>query len=111
MGLAAGLLLRDCRLPGGAFCSSFDADSEGHEGKFYVWTREQVNAALGEDAALFRAHYGLDAAPNFEGQWHLHHMGTTTRFQQRTSDDWTAHAPRCWHCATSASGPDATTRC
>jgi uncharacterized protein len=67
----ADYLLRDCRLPGGAFCSSFDADSEGHEGKFYVWTREQVNAALGEDAALFRAHYGLDAAPNFEGQWHL----------------------------------------
>ncbi len=67
----AEYLLRDCRLPGGAFCSSFDADSEGHEGKFYVWTREQVEAALGQDAALFCAHYGLDAAPNFEGQWHL----------------------------------------
>jgi uncharacterized protein len=67
----AAYLLRDCQLPGGAFCSSFDADSEGHEGKFYVWTREQVDAALGQDAALFRAHYGLDAPPNFEGQWHL----------------------------------------
>jgi hypothetical protein len=67
----AEYLLRDCRLPGAAFCSSFDADSEGHEGKFYVWTREQIEGALGQDAALFCAHYGLDAAPNFEGQWHL----------------------------------------
>jgi hypothetical protein len=67
----AQFLLRDCRLPGGAFCSSFDADSEGHEGKFHVWTREQVEAALGQDAPLFCAHYGFDAAPNFEGQWHL----------------------------------------
>ncbi len=68
----AQYLLRDCLLPGGAFCSSFDADSEGHEGRFYVWTREQVVAALGQEAAaLFCAHYGLDGEPNFEGRWHL----------------------------------------
>lgn len=71
-GETADYLLRDCRLARGAFCSSFDADSDGHEGKFYVWTREQVEDVLGRDeAALFSARYGLDAAPNFEGQWHL----------------------------------------
>jgi uncharacterized protein len=68
----AQFLLRDCRLPGGGFCSAFDADSEGHEGKFYTWTREQVDAALGsEEAPLFSARFGLDTPPNFEGQWHL----------------------------------------
>ncbi|MEO8307236.1 MAG: thioredoxin domain-containing protein [Pseudomonadota bacterium] len=67
----AQYLLRDCRLPSGAFCSSFDADSEGHEGKFYVWKREEIESALGPDAAQFCAHYGLDSQPNFEGRWHL----------------------------------------
>jgi uncharacterized protein YyaL (SSP411 family) len=68
----AAFLLRELRSPGGAFHSSFDADSDGHEGTFYLWTRDQVTAALGSDAApLFMARYGLDLAPNFEGAWHL----------------------------------------
>lgn len=58
--------------PEGGFYSSFDADSEGHEGKFYVWTPEQVEALLDPpDAALFGARYGLDRPANFEGTWHL----------------------------------------
>lgn len=68
----ANYLLRDCRLPGGAFCAAFDADSEGHEGRFYVWDRAQVQNALGEeDARLFATRFGLDQPANFEGCWQL----------------------------------------
>jgi uncharacterized protein YyaL (SSP411 family) len=50
----------------GAFYSSLDADSEGVEGKFYVWTKAEVDAALGEDAALFSAYYNITAVGNWE---------------------------------------------
>jgi hypothetical protein len=57
----------------GAFYSALDADSEGEEGKFYVWSREQVAALLTPDElALVTRRYGLDGAPNFENaHWHL----------------------------------------
>jgi uncharacterized protein YyaL (SSP411 family) len=68
----ADFLLREMQDPQGGFHSSFDADSEGHEGRFYVWTPEQVDALLEPPtAALFRARYGLDQPANFEGSWHL----------------------------------------
>jgi uncharacterized protein len=55
--------------PAGGFYSSEDADSEGHEGKFYVWTADEVRAALGpEDAEVALAYWGLDRGPNFEGK-------------------------------------------
>jgi uncharacterized protein YyaL (SSP411 family) len=57
---------------GGALYSSLDADSQGHEGKFYVWRHDEVRAALSPlEWQLFAERFGLDAAPNFEGQWHL----------------------------------------
>ena len=53
--------------------SAYDADSEGHEGKFYVWTREEVEAALAPlEWRAFSRRFGFDEAPNFEGAWHLH---------------------------------------
>jgi uncharacterized protein len=59
--------------PGGGFCSSLDADSEGHEGRFYVWTRAQVQALLTPaQYAAFAPRYGLDGAANFDGAWNLH---------------------------------------
>jgi uncharacterized protein YyaL (SSP411 family) len=65
--------IREMRSPEGAFYSSYDADSEGHEGKFYVWDREEVRAALTEaEYTVFAARYGLDRTANFEGRWHLH---------------------------------------
>jgi uncharacterized protein YyaL (SSP411 family) len=68
----ADWLLRELRAPGGGFYSSYDADSEGHEGKYYVWSREQLRALLdGPEYAAFVAQHGVDKAANFEGQWHL----------------------------------------
>ena len=52
----------------GAFCSSLDADSEGEEGKFYVWSRQEIVDTLGaEDAAFFAEHYDVTEGGNFEG--------------------------------------------
>ena len=58
--------------PGGYY-SSLDADSEHEEGKFYVWTREEVQALLSEgEYAAAAAHWGLDSPANFEAtHWHL----------------------------------------
>ena len=68
----AGWVIREMQSPEGGYYSSLDADSEGHEGKFYVWDREQVHAGLSRDEwAVFAPRYGLDRPPNFEGHWHL----------------------------------------
>jgi uncharacterized protein YyaL (SSP411 family) len=64
---------REMQSPEGGYYSSLDADSEGHEGRFYVWDREEVRSALtAEEYAAFAPRYGLDREPNFEGRWHLH---------------------------------------
>jgi uncharacterized protein YyaL (SSP411 family) len=53
----------------GGFYSTQDADSEGHEGKFFVWSPPEIEEILGaEDAALFNAYYDVSAGGNFEGQ-------------------------------------------
>ena len=71
--LTAGWALREMRSPDGAFYSSLDADSEGHEGRFYVWDVQQVRELLPAAQFLpFAARFGLDREPNFEGRWHLH---------------------------------------
>ena len=58
---------------GGGFYSAYDADSEGHEGKFYVWTRTEVRAALTPlEWSVFSRRFGFDEEPNFEGAWHAH---------------------------------------
>jgi uncharacterized protein YyaL (SSP411 family) len=61
-----GWLLRDMRA-GGAFAASEDADSEGVEGKFYVWTLDEVRAVLGAAAEEFAAAYDVTASGNWEG--------------------------------------------
>jgi uncharacterized protein YyaL (SSP411 family) len=68
-----GWMTREMRAPDGAFYSSLDADSDGEEGKFYVWSREEARAVLAPELyAVASMHYGLDGPPNFEGHaWHL----------------------------------------
>jgi uncharacterized protein YyaL (SSP411 family) len=65
--------MREMQSDEGGYFSTLDADSEGREGKFYVWARAEVEALLTPDEyALFAPVYGLDREPNFEGKWHLH---------------------------------------
>jgi uncharacterized protein YyaL (SSP411 family) len=72
-GETADWLLRDMRSPQGGFYSSLDADSEGHEGKFYVWSQAEIQALLTpQEYAAFSRRFGLDRNANFEGEWHLH---------------------------------------
>jgi uncharacterized protein YyaL (SSP411 family) len=61
--------LRELRQEEGGFASALDADSEGVEGRFYVWTPAQVREALGDDALAEAAlaHFGMTEAGNFEG--------------------------------------------
>jgi uncharacterized protein len=62
-------VLREMTSPEGGFYSTQDADSEGVEGKFFVWTPEEIEEVLGEqDAEIFKRAYGVSAAGNFEGE-------------------------------------------
>src|SRR5262249_36621440 len=68
----ADWVLREMQSPQGGYYSSFDADSDGHEGKFYVAHRGTARTALSpEDFAVFAPHFGLDRPANFEGHWNL----------------------------------------
>lgn len=68
----ANYMLSDLRSPQGSFYSTRDADSEGEEGRYYVWTPEQIQALIPkEDYATFARYFGLDKDANFEGEWHL----------------------------------------
>ncbi|QKP76270.1 thioredoxin domain-containing protein [Methyloligella sp. GL2] len=70
-----GWLLREMTVEGGGFASSLDADSEGEEGKFYVWSKAEIEAALGaEDAAIFAAVYDVSEEGNFEGKCILNRL-------------------------------------
>ena len=63
-----GWLTREMTTKEGAFAASLDADSEGEEGKFYVWSLKEVEDALGGEAADFAVQYDVTASGNFEGQ-------------------------------------------
>ena len=61
--------LREMRAPEGGFYSALDADSEGEEGLFYVWTLDELREMLGEqDAAVAAEYYGVRPGGNFEGR-------------------------------------------
>ena len=71
-----GWLMRDMLVPGGGFAASYDADSEGVEGKFYVWTAKEVTDILGhgEEAALFAQVYDVTESGNWEGKTILNRL-------------------------------------
>jgi uncharacterized protein YyaL (SSP411 family) len=62
-------VLREMTSPEGGFYSTQDADSEGHEGKFFVWTPAEIEAVLdSHTAAIFETYYGVSERGNFEGK-------------------------------------------
>ncbi|OQW93849.1 MAG: thioredoxin domain-containing protein, partial [Beggiatoa sp. IS2] len=68
-----GWVVREMQSPEGAFYSSLDADSEGEEGQFYLWTPERVKSVLSNEQSYTFCEYqfGLDQKANFEQKWHL----------------------------------------
>ena len=81
-------LEREMRTDSGAFYAALDADSEGIEGKFYLWTPVEVEQIIGSEAyPAFAYQYGLDQAPNFEGEWHLHGYHDTPQVLEKFNLD------------------------
>jgi len=79
-----GWLAREMTQPEGAFAASLDADSEGEEGKFYVWSHDEIERVLGpENAAFFAAHYDVSPEGNFEG----HNILNVLKGLPRSKDD------------------------
>jgi hypothetical protein len=73
-------VLREMTSPEGGFTSSQDADSEGEEGKFFVWTPEEIRAVLGEEEApLVERAFGVTAHGNFEGSRTVLHLPLSLR--------------------------------
>ncbi|MCT7376248.1 thioredoxin domain-containing protein [Chelativorans salis] len=71
---AVGWMLREMRVEGGAFASSLDADTEGEEGKFYLWKRAEIEKILGEDAETLLGFYSLSSPEGWEGDPILHRL-------------------------------------
>jgi Highly conserved protein containing a thioredoxin domain len=63
---------REMTSPEGGFYSSLDADSDGEEGKFYVWSETELDDLLGSDALAVKTYYDVTASGNFEGRNILH---------------------------------------
>ena len=77
-------LMREMVVEGGGFASSLDADSEGEEGKFYVWSLAEIGDVLGEaDAGVFAEIYGVTAQGNFEGHNILNRLGLARAARRR----------------------------
>jgi uncharacterized protein YyaL (SSP411 family) len=68
-------IAREMTAPEGGFYSALDADAQGEEGRFYVWTKKEIDAALTDAdksrTALFQRVYGLEGEPNFESRYHI----------------------------------------
>lgn len=76
-------ILRDMTHPEGGFYSAQDSDSEGHEGRFYTWTIEEIRQILGmEESHLFCEFYGVNEIGNFEGRNVLHNPLSLKEFAE-----------------------------
>ncbi|MFP6814604.1 MAG: thioredoxin domain-containing protein [Pseudomonadales bacterium] len=82
----ADWLLREMQHPQGGLFAALDADSEGEEGKYYLWRRDQVKKLLSEDEYLIiETLYGLDKPANFESKWNLHRSDAWRSVVERLS--------------------------
>ena len=71
--MTAGWIMREMQHPEGGYFASVDADSEGHEGRYYIWDADLARDELTpEEWSAFAPAFGLDGPPNFEEAWHLH---------------------------------------
>ena len=77
-----------------AFASSLDADSEGEEGKYYVWQAAEIDRALGADAAAFRLAYGVTDGGNWEGSTVLNRLHQPSLLAPEQEDALRASADR-----------------
>src|ERR1700737_3808153 len=83
-----GWLEREMTTPQGAFCASLDADSEGEEGKFYVWSYDEIIRLLGiEDGTFFAEAYDATPEGNFEGHNILNRLNDLPRSMGRSKED------------------------
>ncbi|MDH5444115.1 MAG: thioredoxin domain-containing protein [Gammaproteobacteria bacterium] len=81
-------VIREMQSPEGGYYSTLDADSEGEEGRFYVWTPDEVKSVLTDkEYPVFAASYGLDRDANFEGQWHLHRYKSAEQVSEKLKLD------------------------
>jgi uncharacterized protein YyaL (SSP411 family) len=83
-------VLREMALAGGGFCSAIGADSEGEEGKFYVWSFDEVSQLLGDDAPLFCEAFDIRAEGNFVDEAIRHRKGTNVLRRVRSDEDLAA---------------------
>jgi uncharacterized protein YyaL (SSP411 family) len=93
--------LREMRGPEGGFFSALDADSEGEEGRFYVWTPEEIRAVVGDNSGPVLDYYGVSEGGNFEGRNILHlaeGAGATSpeRLDEMRRVLYEARAKRVW---------------
>ncbi len=80
-------LAREMTTPEGAFCASLDADSEGEEGKFYVWSRAEIEDILGpRDAEFFALTYDVTPGGNFEGHNILNRLASLSEAKDKAQD-------------------------
>lgn len=83
----ADWLLDEMRVEGGGFASSLDADSEGEEGRYYVWDAAEISRLLGEDAALFAEVYDVSPDGNWEGRTILNRLGAGFTLRSDAEED------------------------
>ena len=76
-------VLREMTHPEGGFYSALDADSEGEEGRFYVWSKEEVEQELGPETEVFCDYYDVSEGGNFEGVNILHPRADLGKLAQR----------------------------
>ena len=101
-----GWLAREMTRPEGGFSASLDADSEGEEGKFYVWSADEIVEVLGrENAAFFAAHYDVSPDGNFEGHNILNRLKGLPRSMALEDEEPARHA--ALHAAPGAQQPRA----
>jgi len=104
-------VIREMRDAAGGFYATQDADSEGEEGRFFLWDPDEVRRVLGAETAEIACRYwDVSAAGNFEGRNILHVTLDIPQLAKLFHRCWQKPARSSWPCASAASSPHATKR-